>query len=168
MLRPIPSSFSVGGVSGVSSVVFPFFVINILFYLFAGFPELLDSSYVQQFSMFQVDKDNVTMNIDGFQAFKQLAADIQYQYWWISNPSKYCGWISIQIAGFPPCPKAQHLSIGSRGSDEREIAAVDRCAVLYDLLASEVELGDGPQNMENSYYHMDVSEHGGFSPQIIH
>jgi len=30
-----------------------------------------------------------------------------------------------------------------RGSDEREIAAVDRCAVLYDLLASEVKLGDG-------------------------
>ena len=83
---PIPSSFSVGGVSGVSSVVFPFFVhprkltrnlpfqgsifrFHVSFrgsnqyfvYLFVEFPELLDSSYVQQFSMFQVDKDNVTM-----------------------------------------------------------------------------------------------------------
>ena len=65
----IPSSFSVGGVSGVSSIVFPFFVISVFFYLFVEFPEVLDSSHVQHFSMFQVDKDNVTMNIDGLQGF---------------------------------------------------------------------------------------------------
>ena len=38
-----------------------------------------------------------------------------------------------------------------RGSDEREIAAVDRCAVLYDLLASEVKLGDGPPKTWRMY-----------------
>jgi len=102
---PFPARSQLEVFQSVSSVVFPFFVhprkltrnlpfqgsifrFHVSFrgsnqyfvYLFVEFQELLDSSYVQQFSMFQVDKDNVTMNVDGFQAFKQLAADIQYQY----------------------------------------------------------------------------------------
>ena len=94
------------------------------FYLFVEFPELLDSSYVQQFFLFQVDKDNVTINIDAFQAFKQLAADIQYQYWWISNPSKY--WVNYpsELPGFRgPVPTP---SIDCIGSEDQMNARLQR------------------------------------------
>ena len=39
----------------------------------------------------------------------------------------------------------------SKRSDEREIAAVDRCAVLYDLLASEVWFNTEKQNLVDVY-----------------
>ncbi len=85
--------------------------------------------------MFEVDQENVTMNIEWFQGFRKIAAEILYnidEYQIDPNISEYH--LNCKIS------RVHSPADSSRGSDEREIAAVDRCAVLYDLLASEVEL----------------------------
>lgn len=129
----------------------PFLCNQYFFYLFPEFPELLDSSYVQQFSMFQVDKDNVTMK-------KKMDFKVSNKLQQTSNTNidEYqihpnIGELSSELQDFLHVPKPSISPSYPRIRWTRDCSGGSVCGALWPLSLGGEAGRWPPKNMENVY-----------------
>ena len=175
---PFPARSQLEVFQSVSSVVFPFFVhprkltrnlpfqgsifrFHVSFrgsnqyfvYLFVEFPELLDSSYVQQFFMFQVDKDNVTMKKKmDFKVSNKLQTSYPIPIL-MNIKSIQILWVNLHpnCQDFLHVPKPSISSSYPRIRWTRDCRGGSVCGALWPLSLGGEAGRWPPKNMENVY-----------------